>query len=777
MLESAFSARDIPLDPNPAREEWADAPRVFARVDRAGQPIPGPATEIRSRWTREHLYLLYICPYTELNLKPDPQPAVETSRLWNWDVAEAFIGSDFEHIGRYKELQVSPQSEWVDLEIDRENPKEQQGARWNSGYQVKGRIDEQAHVWYGMMRIPFAAIDTRLARKGPGVAHRSFSNQWRKPETTPHLAGDRRHHVSRAKGLRYASAALRTPEMHQMRVALFLLAAVVASLSGPPAAQSAPRRNYDLLLKGGHVIDSRNNLSAVRDVAIKDGKVAAVAADIPAAQAFKTVDVKGLYVTPGLIDIHAHTYRPTYGRGFTAENQAVYPDGFSFRNGVTTFVDPGGSGWRNFEDMKDKIIDRSRTRVFAMINIVGLGQAGGKYEQDLNDMEVKPTAEMALKYKGIIVGVKSAHYAGPEWDPFTRAVEVGKIANIPVMVDFGSNRPERPLYDLLNKVFRPGDIFTHVYGGNRGEQDPKTLGPSQALIDGRKRGVLFDVGHGGGSFRWRVAVPLMKAGFLPDTMSTDLHTRSMNAGLKDILNLMSKFLAMGMPLDKVIAANTWNAARAIKQEQLGHLSVGAAADVAVLRVEKGSFGFTDQHGARLKGTERLRCELTLRDGKVVYDLNNLTGEDWDKLPADYRGLGDPRWDGMTEGGGGRGGGRRAWRGNRPRRGALAKDVRSLTPRPISSAAFIPARMRSERTSLANCANAASTPSISLPVDVRWSSSCTSGQFLDDVLPALRGVPTPQSQSSVAGDRQDGESARLMPSPGCQVSSGNSDLIR
>jgi len=464
-----------------------------------------------------------------------------------------------------------------------------------------------------------------------------------------------------------------------MRVALFLLAASVASLSAPPSpavstfakatvdksarqvAQSA--QSYDLLLKGGHVIDSRNNLSAVRDVAIKDGKVAAVAADIPAAQAFKTVDVKGLYVTPGLIDIHAHTYRPTYGRGFTAENQAVYPDGFSFRNGVTTFVDPGGSGWRNFEDMKDRIIDRSRTRVFAMINIVGLGQAGGKYEQDLNDMEVKPTSEMALRYKGIIVGVKSAHYAGPEWDPFTRAVEVGKIANIPVMVDFGSNRPERPLYDLLNKVFRPGDIFTHVYGGNRGEQDPKTLGPSQALIDGRKRGVLFDVGHGGGSFRWRVAVPLMKAGFLPDTMSTDLHTNSMNAGLKDILNLMSKFLAMGMPLDNVIAANTWNAARAIKQEQLGHLSVGAAADVAVLRVEKGSFGFADQHGARLKGTERLRCELTLRDGKVVYDLNDVTGQDWDKLPADYRGLGDPRWDGITEGGGGRGG-----RGEGPGRG-------------------------------------------------------------------------------------------------------------
>ena len=433
-------------------------------------------------------------------------------------------------------------------------------------------------------------------------------------------------------------------------LALALLPLALSLPAQQPSAAATPAGDaeYDLLLKGGHVIDARNSLSAVRDVAIKDGTVRAVAPDIPAAQALKTVDVSGLYVTPGLIDLHAHVYRPTYGQGFRADNAAVYPDGFSFRSGVTTFVDPGGAGWRNFEDMKDKVIDRSRTRVLAFINIVGLGSAGGKYEQDLGDMQVKPTADTALKHKGLIIGVKSAHYSGPEWDPFTRAVEVGKIADIPVMVDFGSNRPERPLYDLLNKVFRPGDIYTHTYAGNRGEQDAQTLGPAQALIDGRKRGVIFDVGHGSGSFRWRVAVPMMKAGFLPDTISTDLHTRSMNGGLKDILNLMSKFLAMGMPLDKVIGANTWNAARAIKQEQLGHLSVGAIADVAVLRVEKGRFGFTDQHGARMTGSERLRCELTIRDGKVVYDLNSLTGEDWDKLPKDYRGVGDPRWDAYAE---------------------------------------------------------------------------------------------------------------------------------
>jgi dihydroorotase len=421
-----------------------------------------------------------------------------------------------------------------------------------------------------------------------------------------------------------------------------LVLALTLVVAGPASAQE-----YDLLLKGGHVIDGRNSLSDVRDVAIKDGKIAAVAASIQASRALKTVDASGLYVTPGLIDLHGHVYRPTVGQDQGADTSAVYPDGFSFRTGVTTFVDPGGAGWRNFEDMKARVIDRSRTRVLAFINIVGRGSAGGRYEQDLSDMEVEPTAAMALKHKGVIVGVKSAHYSGPEWDPFTRAVEVGNRANVPVAIDFGSNRPERPLHHLLTKILRPGDIYTHVYSGNRGEQDRQSLGPSQALIDGRKRGVLFDVGHGAGSFRWRVAVPLMRAGFRPDTISTDLHVRSMNAGLKDILDLMGKFLAMGMSLEEVVQANTWNAARALKQEHLGSLSPGAAADVAVLRLETGEFGFSDHLGARLKGRQRIRCELTLRDGKVVYDANALTGEDWDKLPAEYGEQGDPRWHGYV----------------------------------------------------------------------------------------------------------------------------------
>ena len=409
---------------------------------------------------------------------------------------------------------------------------------------------------------------------------------------------------------------------------------------------AAAQTDYDLLLRGGHVIDAKNRISGVRDVAIKDGKIAAVAAKLDPAKALKTVDVSGLYVTPGIIDIHTHVYAGTGEKASYAGDLSLYPDGYTFRVGVTTIADAGSSGWRNFEDFKSRVIDRSKTRILAFLNVVGNGMRGTKYEQDLNDMDGKATAEMALKYKGVIVGVKSAHFAGPEWKPYEQAVEAGKLADIPVMIDYGSNRAERPLYDLLTKVLRPGDIYTHMYSGLRGEQDDNG-GPSPAMIEGRKRGVIFDVGHGGGSFAWRVAVPLVKAGFRPDSISTDLHTGSMNKGMKDMANVMDKFLAMGMKLDDVIAWSTANPAKEIKHEELGNLSVGSGADVAVFRVEKGDFGYVDMYNARLKGKQRLSCELTVRDGKVVFDLNGIAREDWDKLPQGYKHQGDPKWDGTT----------------------------------------------------------------------------------------------------------------------------------
>ena len=403
---------------------------------------------------------------------------------------------------------------------------------------------------------------------------------------------------------------------------------------------------YDLLLQGGHVIDAKNKISAVRDVAILDGKIAAVAEHIDPAQAFKVVNLHGLYVTPGLVDIHVHVFAGTGEKGSYAGDLSVYPDGFTLRGGVTTVADAGCAGWRNFEDFKQHVIDRSKTRVLAFLNIVGAGMRGPKYENILADMEAKPSAEMALKYKGLIIGIKTAHYAGPEWTPVETAVEAGTIANIPVMVDFGTNFKERPMSELVTKKLRPGDIYTHCYSGLRNELD-ESGHVNPAMFEARKRGVIFDVGHGGGSFVWRIAVPAIKEGFLPDSISTDLHTGSMNGGMKDMLNVMSKFLVLGVSLDDVIAKSTWNPAREIHQDDLGNLSVGAPADVAVLRLEKGDFGFTDTNGANLRGKEKLSCELTLRAGKVVYDLNGITRPDWKTLPKDYAQTGDARWDGIS----------------------------------------------------------------------------------------------------------------------------------
>jgi dihydroorotase len=411
-------------------------------------------------------------------------------------------------------------------------------------------------------------------------------------------------------------------------------------------AVARQQAQYDLLIQGGHVVDAKDGLSAVRDVAIRDGRIAAVAEHIDPASALKTVSAKGLYVTPGLIDIHVHVYASTGEAHSYAGDNSVFPDGFTFRVGVTTVADAGCAGYKNFEDFKEHVIDRSKTRVLAFLNIVGAGMRGPKYENNLADMEPQPAAEMAKKYPGLIIGIKTAHYAGPEWTPVEHAVEAGTLAKIPVMVDFGTNHPERPITVLLEQKLRPGDIYTHCYSGLRNELDVSGH-VNQGMIEGRKRGVIFDVGHGGGSFAWRIAVPMTKQGFWPDSISTDLHISAMNSGMKDILNVMDKFLALGMSVDDVIARSTWNPAKEIHHDELGNLSVGSPADVAALRIERGHYGFTDMYGARMDGDRKFLCEMTVRNGKVVYDLNGISRPEWNKLPHDYKMIGDPRWDGLN----------------------------------------------------------------------------------------------------------------------------------
>jgi dihydroorotase len=396
-------------------------------------------------------------------------------------------------------------------------------------------------------------------------------------------------------------------------------------------ALSAQTR-YDLLLKGGHVIDPGNNIDAVLDVAISAGKIARVAANIPAAEAKQVADVRGLFVTPGLVDIHVHAYAGTGMKGAYSGDNSLYPDGYTFRSGVTTAVDAGGAGWRNFADFKDRVIDRARTRVLAMINIVGRGMGGGAIEQNPEDMDAAATAKVARQYPETIVAIKTAHYNAPEWVAVDRAIEAGKLAGLPVMVDFGTPFPTRTFEQLISDRLRPGDISTHMYQGLQDLVDDKGK-VLPYLLAGRKRGVRFDLGHGGGSFWWNMAVPAIRAGWVPDTISTDLHASSVNAGMKDMTTTMSKVLVLGVPLSDVIRMSTVNAALSIRRSDVGRLSPGAGADVAVLRLDKGRFGYQDARSARFTGKQKLVCEMTLRDGKIVWDLNGLAGEEWDKFYA------------------------------------------------------------------------------------------------------------------------------------------------
>ncbi|NQV75560.1 MAG: amidohydrolase/deacetylase family metallohydrolase [Bacteroidetes bacterium] len=387
---------------------------------------------------------------------------------------------------------------------------------------------------------------------------------------------------------------------------------------------------YRLLIKGGHVIDAKNSIDEVMDIAIQDNKIVRVAKNIDTLQAQQVINAKGMYVTPGLIDIHAHVFYgfdpDSYLSGGTV---AVLPDQSTFRSGVTTVVDAGGAGWRSFGAFKKNIIDVSKTRVLSLLNIVGEGMRGiEKYEQNVGDMDAKRTADTALAHKNDIVGFKVAHFTGSEWTPIQRGVEAGKFANMPVMIDLNS------LYfsieELFTKYLRPGDIYTHTFiQSSRGVVDPivdlKTRKLKPFVLEAQKKGIIFDVGFGGGSFNFNQALPALKAGFYPNTMGTDLHQGSINGAMKDQMNVLSIFLSMGMKIPELIKASTWTPAQVIKREELGNLSPGSVADIAIISMRNGNFGFRDVAGNKYWGKQKFECEMTIRDGKIVYDLNAIAG--------------------------------------------------------------------------------------------------------------------------------------------------------
>jgi len=409
-------------------------------------------------------------------------------------------------------------------------------------------------------------------------------------------------------------------------VLMLLWTVVVLAIS-----QNSNAQEYDLLIKNGHLIDPKNELDQPMDVAVKDGKVAEVSPDIATEKAAKVVDATGLFVMPGLIDMHAHVFWGTRPDEYIANSYtSLPPDGFTFRAGVTTIVDAGSAGWKNFKTFREQTIDHSDTRVLAFLNIVGYGMKGGAVEQNLRDMDPKLTAMVAKQHADVIVGIKLAHYSGPEWDPLDRTVEAGEAVNMPVMIDFGGHIPELSLETLLLDKLRPGDIFTHCYAHVKGRTSivDENGNVRPCVQEAQAKGIVFDVGHGGGSFVFEQAIPAMDQGYMPNCISTDLHTGSMNGGMMNMVNIMSKFMTMGMSLQEAVDRSTWKPAVYLQREELGHLSEGAMADIAVLSLQEGDFGFADTKGWKINGGQKLVCELTLREGKVVWDLNGISMPEW-----------------------------------------------------------------------------------------------------------------------------------------------------
>ncbi len=380
----------------------------------------------------------------------------------------------------------------------------------------------------------------------------------------------------------------------------------------------------DLLLKGGHVIDPKNKIDGIMDVAITQGKISKVAANIPESSAKKTIQVNGMYVTPGLIDIHTHVFVGSQRGKFADGPSSVKPDDFAPRAGITTVVDAGTSGWRNFDKFKAQVISNSRTRVLSFINTFGTGMIGGKAEQDTADMDLQKVTDL-IKDNKEIVGVKIGHYDAGDWKSFDRALAMGNASNVPVFVE--CHLVDLSLKDQLARM-RPGDIITHAYE-KVSERMPVVDDNGKVhpfVLEAKKRGVLFDVGHGGAGFWFSQAIPALKQGLGPDSFGTDMHHNSVNAGMKDMLNLMSKYLNMGMTMNNIINHASWAPATAIKRPELGNLSEGSPADVAVLSLRKGNFGFVDAGGFRLDGTQKLEAELTVREGRVVWDLNGISAK-------------------------------------------------------------------------------------------------------------------------------------------------------
>lgn len=396
---------------------------------------------------------------------------------------------------------------------------------------------------------------------------------------------------------------------------------------------------FDLLIRGGTVFDPEQCSFHQEDIAVRDGVIVRRDAGFSGEEAENILDASGCIVSPGLIDMHCHIY-PVFPYVRRDSLRTTNAEEHMVRCGVTTAVDAGTCGWRNFGDFKENVIDATKLRVLAFLDIAAKGMAYPDSEQAVADINPKIAAAVAREWSDCIVGIKSAHYwprhedgEHPAFASIDGAREAAALCGKPVMVDSIPVVPERSYPAILSRL-EPGDIHTHVFA----QQFPLLNAQGKVedyLRKERERGVRFDVGHGSGSFWFRQAVPCFEQDFWPDTISTDLHHQNVTGPAIDLLYVASKFLAMGMPLAQVLYRVTRAPALTLSRPELGTLADGACADLAVLRVREGRFGYLDCGGARLEGEGKLECVATVRAGEVLFDPEARSAPDWREAPPAY----------------------------------------------------------------------------------------------------------------------------------------------
>ncbi|MFP5076073.1 amidohydrolase/deacetylase family metallohydrolase [Rhizobium sp. YIM 134829] len=371
---------------------------------------------------------------------------------------------------------------------------------------------------------------------------------------------------------------------------------------------------YDIVLKQGRIVDPSQGIDRIGDVAFTAGKVAALGDDLSGLQ---ERDCSGLIVTPGLIDLHTHVY-------WGGTSLGVDPDAFARMSAVSTCVDTGSAGPGNFPGFRKHVIEQSTARILVYLHVSFAGIYGFAKNimlgesHDLRLMAAREAVEVINENRDVIIGVKvrvGKHASGPSGiQPLDIALQVADETNLPLMCHIDEPPPS---YEAVVAKLRKGDVLTHCYRpfpnspvDGKGKVKPE-------ILEARERGVLFDIGHGMGSFSWKTARAMLDQGFPPDTISSDVHALCIEGPAYDQVTTLSKFLALGMPMNEVIAASTINAAKALQRPELGTFKIGAAGDASVLELRDGSFALEDVRGEIVNASQRLFAAGLVIKGRNV----------------------------------------------------------------------------------------------------------------------------------------------------------------